>query len=618
MIIDTKFKSGRYMVPVKLCFEDDYIYISFGYNKALIAEIKVMQGARWLGFEEPPRKVWRIPASPRNLFQIRYLRGLNPYKIYDKDIIKHDYNRPLYSHQKELADFFLTRKRGIGAAEMGTGKSLAAIEVMERSGFHNWWYIGPKSAIKAVEYELMKWDSKICPIMYSYNKLVNIMKSDSIDLPQGVWLDESSRVKSPTSQRSQAALLLADKMRETFKDDCYVILTSGTPAPKSPLDWYHQAEIACPGFLKEGTYSKFRSSLAIIAQQESPFGQAYPKIVSWLDDSNKCAICGRFKDEHISITDHSFTPSINECERLYKRLSGLVLVQFKKDCLELPEKIYRRIELKPSKKTLDMAKAIVANANTVIKGLILLRELSDGFQYIESESGTKVCPICLGTGEIDNPLIGMDIPEDSMPKDSNLLPQDSKIICDGCGGTGKIKTYARTTQQIETPKDQALRDLLDEYSEVGRVVIYGGFTGSIDRCVQICQDEKWEFIRADGRGWHSSIEGDPIVNFQDKLSEHPRVAFIGQPGAAGMGLTLTASPVVIYYSNDFNGESRQQSEDRIHRPGADTNRGCTIIDLLHLETDYLILENLKKKKKLQALTMGDVTKALEGNCERHT
>ena len=46
--------------------------------------------------------------------------------------------------------------------------------------------------------------------------------------------------------------------------------------------------------------------------------------------------------------------------------------------------------------------------------------------------------------------------------------------------------------------------------------------------------------------------------------------------------------------------------------GMDENRGATIIDLMHLATDQLILDNLQKKKRLQALTLGDLTTALEG------
>jgi len=613
-MIDTKFKAGKYKVPVQMAYDEDYIYLKFRYNKALVNEVRMMEGRKWLGREDPPRKMWRVDNCPHNLFQIAYLEGRNPYAAYDSEIIKHEYKRPLFEHQRLGADFLLTRKRAILAAEMGCGKSLCGIEVMERSKRDDWWYVGPRSAIKAVELELLKWDCKVNPEMMTYEKLTKLVKNWEDGRPApNIWFDESSRIKSPTAQRSQAAYLLATGAREDH--DGYVILTSGSPAPKSPLDWWNQARIACPGFLKEGSYHIFRGSMAIIKQEENVYGQAYPKIVSWLDDCRKCKVCGQLEEEHLETDldrEHEYEPSVNEVERLYKRMSGLVLVQFKKDCLDLPDKIYRKIELEPSKKIKDIAKAIVAGSRTVAQSLVLLRELSDGFQYVQTKSGEEKCPICKGKGTIPNPMLDANIPEDSLPQDLIL---DETVLCDGCGGKGKRDTFTRTVEQIETPKDQALRDLFDEYSDVGRLVIYGGFTGSVDRCVQIAEDCGWEFIRVDGRGWHSSVEGEPLINFQEKLNEHPRMAFIGQPGAAGMGITLTASPAIVYYSNDFNAESRIQSEDRIHRAGMDNQRGATIIDILHLESDYLVLKNLQKKRELQALTMGDVTNALGLNHE---
>lgn len=760
MKIETKLKAGKVMWPTTLTIDEDkdYIFVAFKYNRKLVEEIKMMQGAHWCLYDTPPQKIWRIDYSPRNIFQLKYLQGKNPYSVYDQEIAPNDYTRPLYQHQRIGADFLLSRRRAILAAEMGCvdgdtivttrkgavinqvkyrlkdfylefhsardrrfktekhidytiqvlvgnrvryhyvynvlqqgpkhciklllhsgkslvctpdheigiefdsfkearklsvgelvrvckdngyigyetivaiedagvrevydivceapyhhflannisvhncGKSLVAIEVMERSGSDDWWYVGPKSAIKAVEFELRKWNCTVHPDMITYNKLVSLAKNiNECKIPGGIWLDESSRIKTPTAQRSQAAAIIAE---EIHRNNGFLILTSGSPAPKSPLDWYHQAEVACPGFLREGSYAKFRNTLALIRQEESSFGQAYPRVITWWDDEQKCATCGQTLDAHTDC-EHGFVTSINQCERLYRRLKGLVLVQFKKDCLDLPEKIYRRIELPPTKMIINLAKTIVTGAKTVAAGLVLLRELSDGFQYVDVETGEKQCPVCFGTGKIKNLMTTADIPADSMPIHTDVAEE---TICDGCGGTGKIKTYSRKTEQVESPKDEALRDLLDEYSEIGRVVIYAGFTGSVDRCVQICEDLKWNYIRVDGRGWHSDVEGDHLVNFQEELEKFPRMAFIGQPGAAGMGLTLTASPVIIYYSNDFNAESRIQSEDRIHRPGS---RGCTIIDLLHLQTDYLVLENLQKKRELQSITMGDLTNAFK-------
>jgi len=267
--------------------------------------------------------------------------------------------------------------------------------------------------------------------------------------------------------------------------------------------------------------------------------------------------------------------------------------------------------------------SIQAKARSAIEAFTLLRELSDGFQYTEVTEGTVVCPSCKGTKvgderyDLNNPY---DTPTSEEFEKGHRIPDPDDqgpeirigvrpIACNYCSGTGSVGRVIRTTHQIPTPKEDALKDILDEYDDVGRLVVYGGFTGTIDRVISIVKAVGWHWIRVDGRGWSSDIPGEAqqlLERFQYGHEAFPRVAFIGQPGAAGMGLTLTASSAIVYYSNDFNAESRIQSEDRIHRAGMDVNRGATIIDLLHLPSDKKVLDNLKKKRKLQDISMGEI------------
>lgn len=838
--MQVKLRAGKYKIPVELTYIDGRIFLQFKFSRALIPEIKAMSGAKWHGFDDPPRKIWSIADNQRNAFQLDYLQGLNPYARYDTEIISYAYERSLYTHQRDATDFILSRHYCVLAGEMGCvdgdavvhcnragrgfeitikelfskfnhavplygergqsgwdstiptrirslcgdelrlnrvvkvlhkgmrptvelilksgktlrltpdhevctgsdqyqtagtlkigdrvlvngkwtdkdgyvrvggyknshprwttggvyehilvmeeslgrflgvdervhhingtrddnrienlqlldvsshatlhgenggyhrlreyflpredqvvniqdagvidvydivcadpyrnfvangiivhncGKTLDAIEVMERSGAEGIWYVAPRSGIRAVEREFKIWNFDITITMMTYQGLTKRMKEwqPGAKAPQVVIFDECQRIKTPTSQMSQAAMMLADGVREDWGDDGYVLLMSGSPAPKSPADWWHQCEVACPGFLREGDHNKFKKSLGIVVQREAfAGGGVYPHLETWLDDENKCAVCGEFEAEHDPVMCeeeyHDFIPSKNEVSRLYKRMDGLVLVQLKKNCLDLPDKIYRRIILEPSQETLQIAKSLIQTSSTVIGGITLVRELSDGFQYEEVPDGKEKCPVCGSSGEMDNPI-----------------RPGEKCCCDGCGGKGWRPKFKRSVLNVESPKDDALRSLLDENSDIGRIVIYGGFTGSVDRLVQICQDSGWETLRVDGRGWHCSlVSSDSLSLFQDQLLEHPRVAFIGQPGAAGIGLTLTAASMIVYYSNDFDAEHRIQSEDRIHRPGMDLNRGATIVDLIHLPTDELILDNLQKKRKLQSLTLGEL------------
>jgi SNF2 family DNA or RNA helicase len=586
-----KLRAGKFLIPVEITQEGDRLALQFKYNKRLLAEVKSMEGAKWHGYEDKPRKIWTIKNSPRNQFQLSYLAGDNPYAPWEGDIVRHDYERDLYEHQKEITDFILARHYSLVAAEMGVGKSRCIIEALNLSSPESCWWIAPKSALLSVEKELEKWGCSIQPRLLTYEKLVRIMKDWEGTAPQFVVFDESSRVKNYTAQRSQAAMALANGVREDWGSEGFTILMSGTPAPKSPVDWFWQSEVACPGFLKEGNVHKFKQRLAFIVERETfAGGGMYKHVLSWRDDENKCDICGEFESEHNEDTEHKFKKSKNEVALLHERLAGLTLVKFKKDCLDLPDKIYRVIELPPTQQILQVAKTIVETSPTVISGLIRLRELSDGFQYDEIKIGKETCPVCKGEKRTPDPL------------DSSTT-----CICDGCGGSGTRPVYKRVAEQVPTPKERALVDLLDEYSDVGRLVIYAAFTGSIDRIIEICKASGWATVRMDGRGVESSIEGDPITNFQEKLEEHPKVCFVGQPSSSGYGLTLTASPAIIYWSNDYNVESRLQSEDRIHRIGC---KGAMIIDLYHLSTDKLVHDCIKKKKRLQDLTLGEVREAL--------
>jgi SNF2 family DNA or RNA helicase len=101
----------------------------------------------------------------------------------------------------------------------------------------------------------------------------------------------------------------------------------------------------------------------------------------------------------------------------------------------------------------------------------------------------------------------------------------------------------------------------------------------------------------------SDNERQEIVrDFQDMNSELRFM--VGNPSTAGRGLTLTAANTVIYYANDFNLETRMQSEDRCHRIGQEDR--VTYIDLICEGTiDEKIVKSLTGKIKLSAQVLGE-------------
>ena len=97
------------------------------------------------------------------------------------------------------------------------------------------------------------------------------------------------------------------------------------------------------------------------------------------------------------------------------------------------------------------------------------------------------------------------------------------------------------------------------------------------------------------------VRNDAVENFQS----NDRCRFIvGNPTVGGYGLTLTAARYVIYYSNNYNLEVRQQSDDRAHRYGQTAQ--VTYVDLIANKTiDEGILNSLENKIEISAKTLGE-------------
>jgi SNF2 family DNA or RNA helicase len=107
--------------------------------------------------------------------------------------------------------------------------------------------------------------------------------------------------------------------------------------------------------------------------------------------------------------------------------------------------------------------------------------------------------------------------------------------------------------------------------------------------------------------YHGGISAAERERAVDDFQSGAARVFIGQPQSGGIGLTLTAAETVIYYSNDFNLETRLQSEDRAHRIG--TKRHVVYIDLIAQDTiDETIARSLQAKTNVAANVLGDLRK----------
>lgn len=128
--------------------------------------------------------------------------------------------------------------------------------------------------------------------------------------------------------------------------------------------------------------------------------------------------------------------------------------------------------------------------------------------------------------------------------------------------SGHVKTDDGELLQLPTQRLSALMDCIEEVS--GKIIIWSRFRYDI---VNI----RNELANVYGSDSVVSYYGDTsdqdrqiaIDRFQDGNARF----FVANPATAGYGLTLTEANTVIYYANDFNLETRIQSEDRCHRIG---------------------------------------------------
>ena len=168
---------------------------------------------------------------------------------------------------------------------------------------------------------------------------------------------------------------------------------------------------------------------------------------------------------------------------------------------------------------------------------------------------------------------------------------------------GHFKADDGTTQEI---KNNRMDELINVIHEVeGKVVIWAHWQRDVNLIIKALVKEFGLGCCVDYYGLTPQNERQQnIRNFQ----ENDKVRFfVGTPQTGGYGITLTAASTMIYYSNGYDLEKRQQSEARIDRIGQ--TRPMTYIDIICEDTvDERIVKSLKKKINIATQIMGEELK----------
>lgn len=341
-------------------------------------------------------------------------------------------------------------------------------------------------------------------------------------------IDESTVIKNPTAARTKRAMKLGALAVAKR-------IMTGTPVTQSPLDIYAQFAFLDPGILKSTSFYGFRNQYAVL---------------------RKRYVNGRSFDEVVGFQ------RLTELQQLIQTHSFRAL---KKDCLDLPEKIYTTRYVEPSEaqkryylQIRDEALAMLSDGTVVaaplaITQLLRLRQALCNIAPSGDENG--------GAKQID----------DKNPRLDAIL----EILAEA--GQQKVIIWANFVHSIKLIRDGIGKE-------------FGG--------------EKVAYIS----GEVPALKRQEIVEqFQDP--ESPLKYLVMQTRTGGYGLTLTAATLVIYHDNDWSLEVRLQSEDRAHRIGQKNN--VTYIDIIAPDTvEENIMKVLMSKQNLANKVTGDTLRKL--------
>ena len=477
-------------------------------------------------------------------------------------LVKHEFHTTPYRHQEHALDLSLDREFYAFFMEMGTGKSKVLVDtifnlhirgkldfalIIAPKGVYNNWTQKeiPEHGLPGVRYRVIQWFSgankkQLAEMRKVANRFagltVFVMNIEACSLGAGKdtveWLsrlygargmiaiDESTGIKNPKAKRTKTLIKAARFFR-------YRRLLTGSPATRSPMDLWSQAQFLKPSLLGS-SFISFQAQYAMLRRRVIPGRAAFNQIVGY-----------------------------QNLDRLAEEIRGWSYRVLKKECLDLPEKIYtvREVDLTPEQR----------------RHYENLRQLA----LTELQSGELV----------------------SAPLAVTRLLRLQQVVC------GHLPHEDGEPERIPSNRVQAVVDIAEETE--GKMVVWCRFVEDI-RLIEEALSKAFGDDSVVTYYGATKNRQEVIQEFQDP--EHPVRFFVGNQQTGGRGITLTEASVVVYYANTFNLEERLQSEDRAHRIGQ--KNSVLYVDLVSRGTvDEKIVSSLQNKIDLSAKVLGEEAQA---------
>jgi SNF2 family DNA or RNA helicase len=196
------------------------------------------------------------------------------------------------------------------------------------------------------------------------------------------------------------------------------------------------------------------------------------------------------------------------------------------------------------------------------------------------------------------------------------MKQEAIAFLDGkMQSTATIMTQLMRLHQITcghfTADDGTIKDLpcsrLTELMSIlenveGKAIIWSHYTHDVKRIIAKIKEVYGEDSVVDYFG--ETDQDQRSINIKKFQTDNKCRFFVGTTHTGGYGITLTAGSTMIYFSNGYDLEKRQQSEARIDRIGQ--TQKMTYIDIMSQDTiDERIVKALRSKVNIANTIMGE-------------
>ena len=467
------------------------------------------------------------------------------------------YKTKPYAHQEDALQKSHDKKNFAYFMEMGCGKSKVLIDniywLWQQKEIDTAIVVAPKGVY-------MNWKNNEIPIHLP----------DDIDADIYLWKasstqNEKKKLSEGVTKRDKFRILLMN-VESFVTKKAPVFLESFTHRSEFLLAIDESTTIKnvkakrTKAIMKFGETAKYKRILTGSPITQSPldlYSQCAFLSKSLLGYDSYWSFQGRFaiiKQQRMGNMSFNQVVGYKNLEELTQKLKFFAHRTTKKEALDLPDKIYttRQVDL----------------TSTQIDQYMSMKKTS----VIYLEDGDMV----------------------SAPEVMTRLLRLQQLLC------GYLVNDDGETIELANNRIKVMMEVIEEMD--GKVIIWSRFRYDIKKI-------KKELIKTYGSGSVVTYYGDTSQEDRDSaihnFQTNPETRFfVSNAQTGGRGITLTAASNVIYYSNDFNLESRKQSEDRCHRIGQ--HKPVLYVDLVCPNTvDVHIVKSLLQKDKIANKTLGE-------------